>query len=122
MYVGDCRKDSSRYRTLMYGESLGSSSAVFRLYVVSVGVFAGPASAARGAETEGQGQPWRGGSTSSHPHSAATKWRHVMSYDVMQVDFHCLSKPLANHLVSVLVIFCAQYCLDSTLLTVSCTL
>ena len=43
---------------------------------------------------------------------------HVFS-TLLQVDFYLLSKCLANHVISVCVLFCAQYCLDPYLMTVS---
>ena len=38
---------------------------------------------------------------------------------LVQVDFFSLSKCVASHVISVLVLFCSRYCLDPTITSVS---
>ena len=151
---------------------------------VPEGVFVGSAGSARGTKTEGQDQPRRGTSATSHllhcvpygggvlckvhrfrvnwesfahtfigrlvaisakssshsivchwlNHKSLLPWKFTFSLawvrrvvDVhmsvgLQVDFYSLSKPLANHVVSLCALFCAHYSLDPTLTSVSCTI
>lgn len=114
-------KDEIGVKKMVRAESISYQERFTRCCITHSGDAFGSPGALRGSKTQGQSQPWRG-----RPRSCDC---HVIYFDVVtwltthfQVDFSSLSLTLANHVLCVGVVFCAQYALDKEITRVNWTL